>query len=73
MTRAVGSGQTAVQPLNDREGARALAELSPPGSPGRDRLKLQFWVDPERYLRVNVEDLLTQRALLEAAKVVQLS
>ncbi|NJL01256.1 MAG: Hsp70 family protein [Spirulinaceae cyanobacterium SM2_1_0] len=73
VTRAVGSGQTAVQPLNDREGARALAELSPPGSPGRDRLKLQFWVDPERYLRVNVEDLLTQRALLEAAKVVQLS
>ncbi len=73
VTRAVGGGDTAVQPLNDREGARALAELSPPGSPGSDRVKLQFWVDEQRYLRVNVEDLLTQRVLLEEVKVVQLS
>ena len=73
VTRAVGEGQTAVQPLNDRDGARTLAQLSPPGTPGRDRIKLQFWVDDQRYLRVNVEDLLTQRPLIEAAKVVQLS
>jgi len=73
VTRAVGSGQTPVQPLNDRDGARSLAELSPPGSPGRDRLKLQFWVDEQRHLRVTVEDLLTRRVLLEEAKLVQLS
>jgi molecular chaperone DnaK (HSP70) len=59
ITRQLSGGQTAVQPLNDREGARNIAQLAPPGNPGRDRIKIQFWVDAQRSLRITVEDLLT--------------
>ncbi|NEQ22742.1 MAG: Hsp70 family protein, partial [Microcoleus sp. SIO2G3] len=41
VTRQLGGGQTAVQPLNDRDGARNIAQLTPPGNPGRDRIKIQ--------------------------------
>ena len=73
MTRTVNTGNTEVQPLNDREGARTIARLDPAGNPGSDRLKLLFQVDAQRYLRISVEDLLTQETLLNNYIVVQLN
>ncbi|WP_017306636.1 Hsp70 family protein [Spirulina subsalsa] len=73
ITRTVSSGETAVQPLNDREGGRTIAQLSPLGNPGSDRIKVQFRVDEQCSLRITVEDLLTQETLLEDRPVVQLS
>lgn len=73
VTRQIGGGQTTVQPLNDRDGARTIAQLTPAGNPGRDRIKIQFWVDAERSLRINVEDLLTNQPLLQNQIVAQLS
>jgi molecular chaperone DnaK (HSP70) len=73
VTRRVGSGKTQVQPLNDTEAARSIAKLTPPGYPGSDRIKVLFWVDQERFLRITVEDLLTIETLLDNKPVVQLS
>lgn len=73
ITRQIGGGQTTVQPLNDRDGARTIAQLTPAGNPGRDRIKIQFWVDADRSLRINVEDLLTDQPLLQNQIVAQLS
>ncbi|HLO50648.1 MAG TPA: Hsp70 family protein [Kamptonema sp.] len=67
------SGKTSVQALNDREGARSIAQLTPPGYPGSDRIKVLFRVDSQRFLRMTVEDLLTSQTLLEDKPVVQLS
>lgn len=71
ITRSLSGNQ--VQPLNDREGARSIARLSPPGQPGADRIKVLFWVDQERSLRISVEDLLMNETLLEDQVVAQLS
>ncbi|MEG4144387.1 Hsp70 family protein [Microcoleus sp. Pol12B5] len=65
--------KTSVQPLNDKEGARSIAQLTPPGYPGSDRIKIFFRVDEQRFLRITVEDLLTNETLLEDKPVVQLS
>jgi molecular chaperone DnaK (HSP70) len=73
ITRQLGNTQTEVQPLNDRDGARNIAQLTPLGNPGSDRIKIQFWVDAERSLRIRVEDLLTNETLLENQLVAQLS
>lgn len=73
ITRTSSNDNANVQPLNDRDGARNLATLNPPGSPGSDRIKLLFWVDGERFLRVTVEDLLANRNLIDNQAVVQLS
>lgn len=73
ITRQIGGGKTAVQPLNDRDGARNIAQLTPTGNPGSDRIKIQFWVDRERSLRITVEDLLTNQTLLQNQLVAQLS
>lgn len=73
ITRQLGQGESAVQPLNDRDGARSVAKLTPLGNPGSDRIKLQFQVDAERYLRVTVDDLLTNETLLANQVVAQLS
>ena len=73
VTRSVSAANTSVQPLNDREGARTIARLTPLGHPGSDRLKLLFSVDPERYLRITVEDLLTQETLLNHYIVIRLN
>ncbi|MGK7889611.1 MAG: Hsp70 family protein [Leptolyngbyaceae cyanobacterium] len=71
ITKTTNSEAT-IQPLNDRDGARSLATLNPPGSPGSDRIKLLFQVDGDRYLRVTVEDLLTQATLQDNQALVQL-
>jgi molecular chaperone DnaK (HSP70) len=73
VTRSLDSGETTVRSLNDREGARTIALLNPIGNPGRDRIKLQFWVDEQRFLRLNVEDLLAEEMLLKNQIVAQLS
>ncbi|KAM3095270.1 Hsp70 family protein [Phormidesmis sp. 146-35] len=73
VTRSLASSQTQVQPLNDRDGSRSIAELEPLGMPGSDRIKVQFQVDDQRFLRMTVEDLLTSRTLVEDQPVVQLS
>ena len=73
ITRTTDAGITEVQPLNDRSGARTIAKLEPLGNPGSDRLKLLFEVDSQRYLRITVEDLLTQETLLNNYIVVRLN
>lgn len=73
ITRALEKGIPNVQPLNDKDGARTIAQLNPLGYPGSDRINLQFWVDEQRFLRLNVEDLLTQERLLSDRIVAQLS
>ncbi len=73
VTRSLGNEESNVQPLNDREGARTVANLEPLGSPGSDRIKLQFWVDEQRFLRVTVEDLLTENSLVNNQIVAELS
>jgi molecular chaperone DnaK (HSP70) len=73
ITRSLGGGEKNVIPLNDREGARTIAQLNPLGNPGNDRLKLQFWIDESKFLRLTVEDLLNQEILLNQQIVTQLS
>ena len=73
ITRSLGGGQTVVQSLNDKEGARTIATLTPPGNPGRDRIQVQFSVDEKRLLRITVTDLLTQATLLNNQIVTELS
>ncbi len=74
VTRALlASQQQNVQPLNDRDRARSIAQLTPPGYPGSDRIKVWFQVDETRSLRITVEDLLTQEMLLKDQVVAQLS
>lgn len=73
ITRRLESGQTSVKPLNDKEGARTIAQLTPPGYPGSDRIKILFQIDAQRFLRITVEDLLTNDTLLENQLVAQLS
>lgn len=73
ITKSVNNTNGTVQPLNDRDGARTIARLDPLGNPGSDRLRLLFSVDSQRYLRITVEDLLTQETLLNNYIVVQLN
>ncbi|MGB7251466.1 MAG: Hsp70 family protein [Phormidesmis sp.] len=68
-----GDGKPSVQALNDREGARTIAELTPLGFPGSDRIRVLFSIDAERFLRMTVEDLLTTETLMNNQVVVQLS
>lgn len=73
ITRRLNSGETSVKPLNDQAGARTIAQLTPPGYPGSDRIKILFQIDEQRFLRITVEDLLTNDTLLENQLVAQLS
>ncbi|MEA5515081.1 Hsp70 family protein [Nodularia sp. UHCC 0506] len=73
ITRRREEGVTTVKPLNDQAGARTIAQLTPPGFPGSDRIKILFQVDEQRFLRITVEDLLTNDTLLENQLVAQLS
>ncbi len=73
VTRTLSTGEVTVKPLNDSDGARTIAQLTPPGYPGSDRIKLLFAVDQKRFLRITVEDLLTGETLVEDKMVAQLS
>jgi molecular chaperone DnaK (HSP70) len=72
ITRQVNSPTTLVKPLNDSDSARKIAQLTPLGFPGSDRIKVKFQVDEERFLKITVEDLLTNNTLLENQVVAQL-
>ncbi len=72
ITRPVNQEATVI-PLNDSDQGRTIANLEPPGSPGSDRVKIQFRIDEERFLRITVDDLLTSERLIENQVVVQLS
>ncbi|MEO3703867.1 Hsp70 family protein [Trichormus azollae] len=73
ITRNIKCLGSTVKPLNDKEGARNIAQLIPPGFPGSDRIKIQFQVDEQRFLRITVEDLLTNDTLVENQLVAQLT
>jgi hypothetical protein len=62
-----------VKPLNDNTEASKIAKLTPPGFPGSDRIKIYFQVDEQRFLRMTIEDLLTNSILVENQLVAQLS
>lgn len=71
--RALTTDKLTVKPLNDQPDARAIAQLTPPGYPGGDRVRVLFRVDENRFLRITVEDLLTAQTLVDDRPVVQLS
>lgn len=66
------SSQVEVQPLNDQDHSRVIAQLQPLGQPGSDRLKISFVVDQQRCLKINVFDLLRQQELLRDQPVIDL-
>ena len=70
--RKNGTSGAAVKPLNDKEGARTVAKLMPPGFPGSDRIRILLSIDEKRFLRITVEDLLTTNTLMSEQVVVQL-
>jgi len=72
ITRSLSTGQSAVQPLNDKDGARVI-KLDPLGNPGVDRIQVFFRVDGDRFLRMTVEDVLTLNTLVDDQVVLQLS
>lgn len=72
VTRSLNQSQI-VQPLNDTQSGRTIAQLTPLGNPGSDRIKVLFQVDEKRFLKITVEDLLTNKTLLNNQAVVQLS
>ncbi|RAQ39405.1 molecular chaperone DnaK, partial [Arthrospira sp. O9.13F] len=73
VTRSLNTGKATVQPLNDTDTGRSIAKLTPPGNPGSDRIRVQFQIDEQRFLRITVEDILTSQTLLNNQTVVQLS
>ncbi|WAL60786.1 Hsp70 family protein [Thermocoleostomius sinensis] len=73
VTRTLSAGKSTVKPLNDSPDARTIAQLSPPGYPGSDRIRVLFRIDEDRFLRITVEDLLTAQTLVDDRAVVQLS
>lgn len=73
VTRSIVRGTSQVQPLNDSEGGKTIAQLNPLGNPGSDRIKVLFRVDENRCLKITVEDLLTNEILLDNVAVAELS
>lgn len=73
ITRTLTGDARDVKALNDRDGARSIAQLEPAGFPGTDRVEVQFMVDRDRQLRITVEDLLTSQTLVSDRVVVELS
>lgn len=73
VTRQLAEANRTVQPLNDKDGARTIAQLNPPGFPGSDRVRVLFAVDVDRLLRITVEDILTGETLMANQPVVKLS
>jgi molecular chaperone DnaK (HSP70) len=72
VTRNLEQKQMSVQALNDNDTGRAIARLEPPGKPGSDRIKVLFYVDEQRTLRITIEDLLANETIVADRAVVQL-
>lgn len=73
ITRTIETPANLVQPLNDSDQGRTIAQLDPVGNPGSDRLKLLFTIDRDRYLRLTVIDLLTAKSLRNNYIVIKLN
>jgi molecular chaperone DnaK (HSP70) len=73
VTRQLTEAGNTVQPLNDKDSARTIAQLNPPGFPGSDRVRVLFSVDRDRLLRITVEDMLTGDTVLNNQAVVKLT
>jgi molecular chaperone DnaK (HSP70) len=61
-----------IVPMNEAEALKFLAELSPEGKPGEDRLKVMFTVDDRRRLKMTVFDLQSSKVLIEDVAVATL-
>jgi molecular chaperone DnaK (HSP70) len=61
-----------IVPMNEAEALKFLAELSPEGKPGEDRLKVMFTVDDRRRLKMTVFDLQSNKVLIEDVAVATL-
>ncbi|AGY58797.1 chaperone protein DnaK [Gloeobacter kilaueensis JS1] len=72
LTLRASTAEQAVRPLNDSDEGRVIAQLEPPGFPGRDRVKVQLRIDAQRQLRITVEDLETRRTLMSDQPVIEL-
>jgi hypothetical protein len=72
VTRNLEQKQMSVQALNDNDTGRAIARLELPGKPGSDRIKVLFYVDEQRTLRITIEDLLANETIVADRAVVQL-
>ncbi len=71
VAQANSSGQQII-PLNEAKALDMLANLTPPGKPGEDRLKAEFSVDDRRQLRLKVTDIQTNKILLQDVVVTTL-
>lgn len=72
VTTSLESQGARVVALNERDEAKTIARLEPPGYPGVDRIRVLFRVDEQRKLRLTVHDLQTEERLLDDVAVVQL-
>ncbi len=59
-------------PINEEQAVRLLANLMPPGQPGKDRVKAIFTINDRRQLRMNVIDLKTNKLLIQDAVLATL-
>lgn len=71
-THTVEASAYQVEPLNDRDDTRSIAKLNPPGVPGTDRLRIDFMIDKDRFLRITVEDIFTGETLTKDQILVRL-
>ncbi len=60
-----GANARQIVPLNAGEPLTVV--LSPPGEPGKERLRAEFHLDTARHLRLTVTDLKTRKKLLDEA------
>ena len=65
-----GANARKIVPLN--AGQPLTVALSPPGEPGKERLRAEFHVDSRRCLLLTVTDLKTRKKLLDGASVATL-
>lgn len=73
ITRTTTNREKNVKILNKEKNAYTIAKLNPLGNPGSDRIKVEFWIDEQRFLKIKVEDLLTNEILIDNQSVVKLS
>jgi hypothetical protein len=71
VTSQISSQIGEVRPLNEQDSASTVIGLNPVGKVGIDRLKIKLLVDQERFLRITVEDLLTNEILLDNQIVIR--
>jgi molecular chaperone DnaK (HSP70) len=73
ITRQLGGGKPRTTPQRPGRGKKLRSTYPFWQSRTRSLSKSNFWVDAQRSLRINVEDLLTEQTLLQNQVVAQLS